>query len=222
MQNDSTDKIIERYFSTVAREAFTYRGKRFVPKQLKVSPLLLRDYSCPSGCGGCCFKFTLDYLPTDPMPKEGLIKRFVEFSDRQVPIYTDFQHENETNRCRYLMKDGRCGNYPTRPFTCDFELIRTLQAEQEDSPRPNVLTQKLFGRGWSYQRTDGGKGALCEMKPVSPKSVAEVIRKLKRLQQWTDHFRLKTWTPDLISLIERGHLDRAIVFDPKQNAGFGL
>jgi hypothetical protein len=218
---DSVEKVVERYFATVAREAFSFNGKMFVPKVLKVSPLLLRDYTCPPGCGGCCFKFSLDYLPSEARPP-GTSKRTVEFNGRSVEIWTDWQTDNDTNRCQNLQREtGRCGIYERRPFTCDFELIRTLQAV-DDADRANVLTQKLFGRGWSYARTDGGKGALCEMTPITEKSILEVIRKLKRLKAWTDHFQLDTWIPDLIQIIKEGRLTRQIQFHPYQKTGFGL
>lgn len=222
MQSDSVDKIIERYFHAVAMEPFTYRDKTFEPKPLKVSPLLLRDYTCPPGCGGCCFKFTLDYLPHEAHPKH-LKVRHVVFNGRKIEVWSDAQESNETNRCQYLLKDGRCGTYLRRPFTCDFELIRSLTFA--DDERPNVLTQKLFGRGWSYQRTDGGKGAKCEMLPISDHAVAEVVRKLDRLKAWTDHFGLKTWIPQIQQLIKRGDLQRAtsgIELRLSAQDGFGL
>jgi hypothetical protein len=220
MQSDSVEKIISRYFATVSREPFTYKGLKYPPKVLKVSPLLLRDYTCPPMCGGCCFKFSLDYLPSEDKPN-GVVKRTVEFNGRQVEIWTDSQFANDSTHCRYLQREtGRCGIYHVRPFTCDFELIRTLQSEDVDLP--NRLTQKLFGRGWSYLRVDGDKGALCEMRPISEKSIAEVVRKLKRLKKWTDHFKLDTWIPDLVSIIEQGRLTHPIVFRPTQPVGFGL
>lgn len=223
MQIDSIDKIVTRYFAAVTRIPFTYNGVRYEPKTLRVSPLLLRDYTCPPGCGGCCFKFTLDYLPFEDKP-EGVKRRTIDFNGRQIEIWTDPQLANETSRCRHLQpKDGRCGIYPFRPFTCDFELIRTLHSE--DPKIPNSLTQKLFGRGWSYPRVDGGKGALCEMTPVTEKSIAEVIRKLNRLKRWADHFGLDTWAPNLIKIVENGFLAtarRPVIFKPKPRLGFGL
>lgn len=206
LHNDSVDKIVERYFAAVTRVPFVYKGKEYLPKPLKVSPLLLRDYTCPVGCGGCCFKFTLDYLPDDPRPT-ALERRMVEFNGRPIAIYTDTQTDNDGPRCKHLTREGRCGIHGKHPFSCDFELIRTLAFE--DADRPNVLTQKLFGRGWSYQRADGGKGALCEMLDVTPKSIMEVVRKLERLKKWTDHFKLKdTWLPEIIRLINNGTLSR--------------
>lgn len=222
MQSDSVDKIVERYFHAVAKVAFTYKGKTFEPKPLKVSPLLLRDYTCPPGCGGCCFRFTLDYLPTGEDRPARCLQRFVEFDGKQILIYSDGQEDSKSDRCRYLLPDGRCGTYLRRPFTCDFELIRSLSFATDT--RPNVLTQKLFGRGWSYRRTDGGKGAKCEMLGVSDKSIEEVVRKLNRLKAWTDHFGLETWIPEIIKPRTIRHLrtGRSVLFDPHQRAGFGL
>jgi hypothetical protein len=221
MQNDSVDKVITRYFATVTREPFSYQGKVYHPKALRVSPLLLRDYTCPPGCAGCCFKFTLDFLPAEPKP-DGLTKRMVEFDGRLVEIWSDPQEGNDTNQCKNVMRDsGRCGIYAVRPFSCDFELIRSLQSLEDN--RANVLTQKLFGRGWSYLRVDGGKGALCEMLPISKHSTAEVVRKLGRLKQWSDHFGLmNTWVPDILRIIQEGHLTHQILLDPYPSKGFGL
>lgn len=219
MQNDSVSKIITRYFAAVTRVPFTYDAKKYEPKRLKVSPLLLRGYTCPPSCGGCCFKFSLDYLPSEAHPEE-VSERLIEFNGQQIKILSDHQPRNDGTRCRYLMINGRCGIYPTRPFTCDFELIRTLAFTDDD--RPHVLTQKLFGRGWSYPRVDGGKGALCEMTEVDKKTIAEVLRKLDRLKAWTDYFGIKTWIPEIKDVIQRGNLTRPITFSPDEYNGFGL
>jgi Fe-S-cluster containining protein len=41
------------------------------------------------------------------------------------------QLANDSKHCRHLQREtGRCGIYHVRPFTCDFELIRTLQSEE--------------------------------------------------------------------------------------------
>lgn len=219
MHNDSVDKIVTRYFAALTKETFSYKGKTINPKPLIVSPLLFRDYTCPPGCGGCCFKFTLDYLPSEPLP-QGVKKRLVELNGKDHEIWTDAQESNEGNRCTHLEPGtGRCGIYLRRPFSCDFELIRTLHSEDDD--RADVLTQKLFGRGWSYPRVDGGKGALCEMTPVTPKSKDEVVRKLLRLKEWSDHFGIATWVPDILTCIKMGAIF-PIRLDTTKSKGFGL
>lgn len=210
MHNDSVGKIIERYFGAVTKESFTYGGKTYEPKPLAVSPLLLRGYTCPEKCGACCLKFTLDYIPGEKRPK-GLAPRTVEFNGQDVIVYTDPQRDNDTRSCRHLdQESGRCGIHGHHPFTCDFELIRTLEFAEPASP--NVLTQKLYGRGWNMLRIDGERGARCEMTDPDPATVADVIRKLRRLKSWTDHFELHdTWIPKIIDLIERGRLTQKVV-----------
>ena len=224
MQNDSVEKIVTRYFATLTRVPFEYQGKVYRPKILKVSPLLLRGFTCPPMCGGCCPKFTLDYLPGEDMPSSGVSERVIQFNGKEVKVWTDPQLANDTKKCRHLQFiDGRCGIYLKRPFSCDFELIRTLQSE--DPQRENVLTQKLFGRGWSYARVDGGKGALCEMTPADADTIHEVLRKLKRFKDWADHFGLETHVERLIDIIDKGLLHKQLKFYPKHlnfSAGLGL
>ncbi len=217
MNSDSIDKIVTKYFAALTWSPFSYKKKTYKPKLLKVSPLLLRDYTCPPQCGGCCFKFTLDYIPGEDMPK-GVQKRTIEFDGRGVDVWSDLQVGNTGSRCRHLLVDGRCGIYPKRPFSCDFELIRVLEG-----PDSFLLTQKLFGRGWSYPRVDGGTGALCEMLDVNSKGAHEVHRKLGRLQAWAEHFWLPTRIPTVMEIIERGHLrEQVTLFHSYVRIGFGL
>jgi len=65
------------------------------------------------------------------------------------------------------------------------------------------------------------------MKPVSEKSVAEVVRKLKRLEEWTNHFRLQTWVSDILGVVRDGRLARSttgiLLFREKgKKTGLGL
>src|SRR6266568_3599596 len=130
---------------------------KFTPKRLIVSPLLLRGVACPAGCGACCRRFTLDWLPSERekveesgYPMERVKERTIEFDGRKVIVLSDLQ-EDQGYFCRNLSKtDGRCGIHEFSPYSCDFELIRTLQSE--DPEIPNRLTQKLFGRGWNMTR----------------------------------------------------------------------
>ncbi|MHC1763741.1 MAG: YkgJ family cysteine cluster protein [Verrucomicrobiia bacterium] len=212
MHNDSVEKILERYFATVTRQPFRFRGTEYRPKPLKVSPLLLRGFTCPENCSGCCMKFTLDYLPSEEKP-EGLTERMIEFNGNSYPIWTDAQKDNPEEWCRHSNRtNGRCSIYSVRPFSCDFELIRTFQYAGD---KPNVLTQQLFGRGHSYQRVHGEKGALCEMLPPNETTVAAVVRKLERLKAWTDYFGLNdTWIPKILAIIKAGALMMPVKFRP--------
>jgi Fe-S-cluster containining protein len=220
VQNDSVSKIVSRYFAVLTKQAFVYRNHTYTPKKVTVSPLLLRGYMCPSQCGGCCQgQFSLDYLPCEDKPA-GVAPRVIDFNGREVIVYSDLQGDHDLHHCRHLRQaDGRCDIYPVRPFSCDFELIRTL--EYADADHANVLTQKLYGRGWNMLRV----GALCEMTPATPETVKEVIRKLNRLQDWAGHFGIETWAGDIIGLIQNSRLAKGpVTLDPNscKCARFGL
>lgn len=197
-ERDSLDKIVTSYFATVTNETFVWRGKTYAPRELHVSPLLVRGFTCPAGCGGCCPRFSLDYIPTDgnaPQSYE-LTRRVVEFDGREVEVWSDMQKDHDDPKCRNLNKEnGRCGIHGFQPFSCDFELIRSLTFNESQK---SVLTQKLFGRGWAMMRVDGKRGALCEMTPADPATVADVDRRLLRLTNWMVHFGLDTSRVDHI------------------------
>ena len=202
--SDSISKIVTSYFACVCSEEFTYQNRVFKPKRLTVTPYLFRGYTCPAKCGGCCPVFTLDYLPepleTHPYP---LKKRFIHFNGRRIPIYSDLNQDCPDRFCKNLdMNTGRCNIHKHNPFSCDFELTRFLHFSKEESP--NRLTTKLYGRGHAFMRVDGKRGALCEMTPPNDESVASIVRKLKRLEQWCNHFHLKNKLGNIISYAEKG------------------
>jgi hypothetical protein len=62
---DSVDKIVTVYLASVCKKQIHYKGRIYTPKPLTVSPLIFRGFTCPANCGGCCPRFTLDYLPSD-------------------------------------------------------------------------------------------------------------------------------------------------------------
>lgn len=196
------DKVVMQYFSAVTAEPFEYKGVQYPVPRLTVSPLLLRGYTCPAGCGGCCPRFSLDYLPGEDHPGEAR-PREVEFNGYSVPLLTDPQDDHRSERCRNLRpRDGRCAVHLRRPFSCDFELIRFMAR-----PGTAHMSQRLFSRGWNMKRTDGGRGALCEMLPADDAAVADVLRKLRRLTDWTDHFGITTRVPRIADWIEQVKAD---------------
>lgn len=200
---DSLDKIIGVYLACVTEETFTYKKKEYHPKLLRVSPDILRDFSCPAMCGGCCSRFSLDYLPEPieihPYP---LQERLVEINGKEHIIWSDIQAEPEYYCGNLDQTNGRCGIHMKHPFSCDFELIRFLEFADEN--RANALTQKLFGRGWAMKRIDGERGALCGIHPPSEESRKEVLRKLGRLQQWADYFEIPTKISKIALWVEKG------------------
>jgi len=195
---DSVEKI-GKYFAVITKVPFTAANVTYRPRPLVVSAQLARGYTCPEECGACCPVFSLDYLPTEDKP-EGVTERFFEIKGRMVPVFTDFQKENTGKHCRHLSGDARCGIHPVRPFSCDFELVRTYLGPKLPTSRIAVAP---FGRAWNLTRADGGKGALCKMLEPSDSSIQDTIRKLRRLEAWAVHFGLtETWIPEIIEFLE--------------------
>jgi hypothetical protein len=204
-KDDTLDKIVTSYFATLTAEPFSYGGKEYLPRDVHVSPGILRGYTCPAMCGGCCPRFSLDYIAPDGVPsgtRHPLTRRVVEFNGREVEVWSDMQRDHSNPKCRNLnLDDGRCGIHGFQPFSCDFELLRSII--QEKSPRAD-FTQKLYGRGWAMMRIDGERGALCKMTPPTTEARADVDRRLARLETWMTHFGLN---PKRVSYI-RQHLDQ--------------
>jgi hypothetical protein len=202
---DSVDKIVTTYFSSVTLTTFTYKGITYTPKPLTVSPLVLRGFTCPMKCGGCCPRFSLDYLPSEQRPP-GTTLRIISFDTISVEIYSDMQDDHDDHFCRNLNRqDGRCGIYLVRPFSCDFELIRFFKSDDS-----NRLSQQLFGRGWNFLRVDGDRGALCTMTPPDQSTISETIRKLNRLEEWAQHFGICTMVPEILYWINSGDTTSAL------------
>lgn len=209
---NSLDKIVFSYFAAVTRKPFTYRGKFIEARPLYVSPLIFRGFKCPANCGGCCPRFSLEYLPSELHPPTA-IQYEVAVNDISKPLYHDAQTDHEGHHCRFLSQtDARCQIYNRRPFHCDFELIRVFISKKQ-----NRMSQQLFGRSWQLLRIDRNRGAMCQMTAVDEASVAEVSRKLKRLKEWTDYFQLDTWLSDILEWVASGpHVKPLVLVTPEQ------
>lgn len=214
---DTLDKVVGVYMACITAETFEYKGKVYAPKPLQVSPLIFRGFTCPAKCGGCCPRFSLDYLPYEDLPDIELTERTVEVVTtngiKQVRLLSDVQDDHRNHHCRNLdMETGRCKIHGRQPFSCDFELIRFL----EFSPKPDrdarsIVTQKLFGRGWAMKRVDGERGALCEMTGIDDHTRAETLRKLQRLQIWSSHFGIRTKLPVIMEWVATGPHDKPLI-----------
>lgn len=214
MYRDSLQKVIGVYVATIASEPFTWGQLRIEPRPLQVSPLLFRGYTCPPGCGGCCPRFSLVYLP-EPLEKHPYpltFKHTVIINGQEKVLYEDPQ-PGDDHFCQNLNREnGRCGIYHARPFSCDFELTRFMVSK--DISRPNHLMTRLFGRGWSFLRVDGERGAKCEILAEIPEHKEDVIRKLKRLKAWTDYLGVKTYIDDIIAWSDFGHHNKPLMLWP--------
>lgn len=125
-------------------------------------------------------------------------------------IYSDMQQHND-HHCRNLnYENGRCKIYEVRPFSCDFELLRFAISIGE---RANQLTTRLYGRGWQFLRVDDQRGALCELTSPTEETKLDAVRKLKRLQEWSNHLGIKTKLDTIIKWVESGPHKEALILE---------
>jgi hypothetical protein len=201
---DSTEKIITTYFRGVTEEAFTYKKKTYDPCTLVVSPLLLRGTTCPANCGACCKNYSMDFLPTDKLPKDypgvELIEKIVDFNDKQYMLYTIKRNNPESKKCEQMNEAGRCTIHLAHALSCDFELIRFLHPKL-GSGKPSHMLTRFYGRGWQMMKIDGTRGALCEIIPTCEETIKDTIRKLNRLQDWCNYFEVKSRIPQILDWI---------------------
>lgn len=59
-------------------------------------------------------------------------------------------------------------------------------------------------------RIDGERGALCEMTDPDDFTKAEVLRKLRRLEEWSTHFGIKTKLGAIMEWVATGPHDEPL------------
>lgn len=128
------------------------------------------------------------------------------------------QVDHDDHHCRNLIKEnGRCSIHGRQPFSCDFELIRLIHYDDYA-----VMTQKLFGRGWNFLRTDGQRGARCEITEITKETVEDTLRKLYRLKEWADYFNITHCLDAVIKWAESNNRIRELVIAKDSISGFML
>lgn len=204
---DSADKI-SLYILMIATEPIEEYNP---PKHLGVSHTFWRDYTCPPICGGCCWNFTKDIFIEDYQSSNYPVefaKREASILGKKLEVYSDFdpQQEKRNKRefCQFLNRtNGRCEIYPQHPFSCKFELNKMQFNKAHDRC---LLSKKLYGRGWQYLRVDDGRGALCEMLPITAETVRIVINRdiplIEKLCQIADFLGIKHRGYELLELLD--------------------
>lgn len=155
---DSLTKIVS-YLSKVSTNPITFDGETYsVPKKFIVSATFFRRFVCPADCGGCCYRFTLDYFDANDGP-EKKVERTLTVNDKTIPVWTYHQEPSEEeHHCDFVNKDnGRCGIHTVNPFSCKMEPIKLF-----DMKHSVYLSKRPFGRGWAMRKVDNSKGVLCE------------------------------------------------------------
>lgn len=193
---DSFDKIVTAYFAGVTAKPFAYKGITYFPKPLRVSSHFFHDYTCVSGCAGCCPRFSLDYLPSEQRPGLPHMRRLVHINGRTILLYSKIQKpQPDKHFCDNVnMENGQCGIHGRQPFSCDFETLRFVHSSDH-----TWLGTRPFGRGWNMLRVDGQRGAKCLFpKTETPGARDEAIRKLLRLEEWATYAGLQTYIPAVV------------------------
>lgn len=202
-ERDSINKIKD-YFKAASNE------------ELILSPMFFRDFSCPSHCGGCCPKFTLDYFEGERWEnfKQNYPHLVHKFELREVngaKIYTNFQKENKSLKCEFLnLENGRCGIHKSNPFSCEFELNKFVVKQNK-----TYLMNKLFGRGWNMLRIDGERGALCKMKDFNLEKYLKDVKLLKELLDISSKMNINlTLLKRLVSFLDtiKSPISKKIIF----------
>jgi len=203
---DSFDKIVTTYFAALAKEPFSYNGKDYTPpKELIISKSFYKKDHCVEFCGGCCSRFSLDYLPSEKesIHNVDLAKRIVHFNNKKFKLLSDPQTDHESHHCRYVNKEnGYCDIHKYSPFSCDFELLRIVHYDSKDKA---ALMNKMYGRGWNMlQYNMEERGAKCYY--TDDFDLEESTRKLMRLETWFRHFKIKSHIPLILELIKHGYV----------------
>jgi len=210
LHSDTLDKVFGTYFALVCAEPFTYKGRKYEPSGLQVSPMIFRELDCPANCGACCYKFTLDYLPHEPRPmNHHMEERLVSVSGKVYKVVSDLQDDRKGKHfCRHVkQEDGRCSVHGWHPFSCDFEVLRFLTRKEGSL---NVLTNMCFTRGWKMTKVDGTRGILCSMSDFTRDAIPSAVHKLNRLKEWMEYFEVPHKLDKIIAWVECGPHDKAL------------
>lgn len=218
---DSTGKLLNR-LALVAIDPVMQKGKLIAPppKKILVTPSLLREFRCVSGCTACCLPFTLDYTPeefedldwTEEITKQAVDQfrlRTIEVDGRSYEVLSYPQYKD--NSCPYLRQTREngalgCGFWSkdnsTQPVECAAapQLLMTTRGMGS-----TVIMKKPFGRAWSWKVKP-----QCEFDPVIDHikkipdnfDLSNEIMLLKRYLHWADYLDIPTWIPAIIEILE--------------------
>ena len=205
-------KMICAYFGAVTREEIRWQKYTIQPKPLMVSEMIFRGFTCPANCGACCTQVsatvdgnTLNYLPSelhyDAVPETVIIneKEYTVMTEDMRPTASLLPILERLYPCKHLTMDARCGIYDRRSLACDLPLLQVTQRKAY-----NLLSIRKFGRHHLYTQFDlKTKGAMCELLEITPESTEDTRRRLRRLNNWVNHFEIKSWMPEVLEWANR-------------------
>jgi len=185
---DSTDKVL-------AQCAALSTGNDVV-----LSANFWREYHCPLGCGGCCYAFTLDYLPKEWDAFSALYPEVAGAGKarmvRKKKIMSIFPQKKKM--CGFLDEiHGACLIHKSNPLSCELELIKVKRIKEKV-----YLTKAPYARAWAM-KTIEGNSIQCSFSTFSEKQLFHNdIPALGRLLRWANYFNIATHLPDILQAIQ--------------------
>lgn len=231
---DSVGKLLERV-ALVAKEKVYYQGKPIKrstdagayevepPRQIYLSPSLLRRFACHVGCTACCLPFTLDFTNDEfnsfvwkeDVDEEAVAKfenRILQVNGKEHPIVTYKQYLDDS--CPFLRPtrdEGALGcgfwteDNSTQPLECAAapQLLMTTRGEGT-----TYLTSRPFGRGWAWKEKPE-----CEFDPVPTKiwelpdeeissEIQDKVMLLERYLHWSEYLEIDTYLPECVQAMK--------------------
>lgn len=223
---DSTGKLLHR-LSRVAKIPIYQKGKLLneVPRNIFVSPALLRRFTCVEGCiACCCVRITVDFTPEEFLNFEwteevstdaqDLFKtRVIEVNGKEYDIITYEQFKDPA--CKFLRPiRGKenvlgCAFYlyggnDTQPLECAAAPQLLMSHRGPDT----IITKRPFGRAWAFKVTP-----QCDFEPIFTRSdqvpegtgamlLKNEIALLRRYLHWAEYLDIPTYIPDVIKVLE--------------------
>ena len=191
--SDSMDKLGE-YFERLEVDRYN----------VYLSPTFFRTLNCPSNCGACCLKFSLDYI-TEKVQKKLKVTypeiyrehfRFRKYNDRF--ILSDLQEDNFDHHCQFLDENARCKIHSTNPLSCRVEPIKFKLVKNRV-----YISKSFYRNSWRMTQVNGEKGCLCSFNPYTEEQHKDDIQVLQELNDVAELFRIETVLPQIIDLLEK-------------------
>lgn len=203
----------------VAKSSFIVDGRVYTPpNEIRLSPTFYRQYHCPLGCGGCCFAFTLDYLPSEyktAIQKYPFLEREMEEicltidgNQRTLLSIPPLNRQRKGNRvwCDYLDLDtGACTIHQHNPFSCRIELIKFWWRGAY-----SYLMKRSYGRAWAMTNVvTGDKGVLCDFSEFDETQFYDNdVPVLVQMIAWADYLGIETHLPTILEALKSAVLQR--------------
>lgn len=209
---DSVERIVNR-LAKISKEPVLFNSLVFAPpSQVCLSPTLVRDFTCVSGCSACCsIAVTLDYLDSEVEQfqwnkaerKEVIIafkRRSVTVNGTERFVWSYPQYAD--NRCPWLRNvrpDGNLGcslwtnEDMLQPLECASSPNLSFDWRKETSV--TYIKKRPFGRASQWANVP-----QCEFDPgCRDDSVANELKVLRRYKLWAETFELNTYIDEIIA-----------------------